>query len=339
MDRLLVRICIYLLAPLAASLVTYMVLNKIFLDPLDSSDTKPRLVLIEPELSYEDISNRINEAGLVRSALSMRLMFRLKMKNGLSIKVGEYELTPAMRPSEIVDKLASGEQFKRQIPLHEGMSIWELGKELEKSNLISEADFSKAVVNTGLLAALGLDAPSFEGYLWPMTYAFSRPITANQIIRAMVDEGEKHWLPEYTARMDELQLSRHEVLTLASIIQRESTNKEEFPTISSVFHNRLGKGMKLQSDATVIYGMTNFNGELTQLDRDTNTPFNTYINFGLPPGPIGNPGDDAIRAALYPSDTPFLFFLRENPGRHLFYTTLEEFNEGRERLKANGEKK
>jgi UPF0755 protein len=143
----------------------------------------------------------------------------------------------------------------------------------------------------------------------------------------MLQEGEKRWKPEVNERAAQLGMTRHELLTLASIIEKESGNQREQPLISSVFHNRLRNGMKLESDPTVAYGIPDLNGQLLRKHLETEHPYNTYINFGLPPGPICNPGETAIQAALYPTpDSQYLFFVADGQGGHVFSTTLAEHN-------------
>jgi UPF0755 protein len=143
----------------------------------------------------------------------------------------------------------------------------------------------------------------------------------------MLEQAEDKWLPEYSQRADEQQRTRHEILTLASIIEKESGNFEEQPIISSVFYNRLKEGMRLQSDPTVIYGIANFDGNLTRAHLETPGPYNTYMNFGFPPGPICNPGATAIHAALYPQETEYLYFVGDGQGHHIFSTNLKDHND------------
>jgi UPF0755 protein len=138
---------------------------------------------------------------------------------------------------------------------------------------------------------------------------------------------EKQWQPEWTQRVQIIEMTKHDILTLASIIEKESGNFDEQPVISSVFHNRLKKGMRLQADPTVIYGIKDFNGNITKKDLMTLTPYNTYMVEGLPPGPIANPGLSAIKAALYPTDTNFLYFVGNGEGKHIFSESLEKHNE------------
>lgn len=325
MDRLLVRIALYLMAPLVASFLTYLFMSRLFFEPLEVGSDRKSLIEVGQELTFGELSQNLMDKGIIRSAFALKMLARFR-KGGFSIHVGEYELSPAMRPSEILEQLATGKTFKRLVEVREGMTVWEIAALLEAAKLVTDAEFSKALVNSGLLAALGINSPSFEGYLWPMNYELSRPITANQIIRKMVDEAEKRWPQSYTDRTEELKMNRHSVLTMASIIQREALMPDEMPIVASVIHNRLAKGMRLQSDATVIYGLPSFNGTLTKADRESALPYNTYVNFGLPPGPICNPGEAAIRATLWPAESEFLFFLHGEEGRLQFFTTLEEYN-------------
>jgi len=322
----LVRIFIILLVPVLVSLGTYLSIRRAFYSAVDPNDTTMRLVEIENSKSFREICRKIESSGVLRHWWVLEILARLK-KSDTSVSAGEYELNPSMLPGDILRKLVAGDVFKRKVTVREGLSVWEIGSLTEEAGLVSKEEFDKGVADPKFLAIAGLNAPSFEGYLFPETYLFSRPITVKTIIFAMIEQGEKNWPAEYTARADELNFTRHEILTLASIIEKESGNVDEQPTISSVLHNRLAQGMKLQVDPTVIYGIKNFNGNLTKQDLQTPTPYNTYVNFGLPPGPIANPGATAIKAALYPAETSYLFFVADGQGRHVFSSTLQEHNE------------
>lgn len=326
MNNAAIRLAVIIIIPVFVAVITYMVMRDAFLEPANVADSNTVLVELGPDHTFRSICKLLQEKGLVRHWWSLELLARMR-KSDRSINAGEYELSPNMDPRAILKKLASGEVFKRRVVLKEGTSVWELGKIVEAAGLVSQQDFDAALTDPKLLASAGIAGGSFEGYLFPETYYFSRPITPRDVIWRMIEEGEKRWPADYSNRSDELQLSRHEILTLASIIEKESGNVEEQPLISSVFHNRLSQGMKLQSDPTVIYGIPNFNGNLTKDDLQTPTPYNTYMNFGLPPGPIGNPGESAIKAALYPRDSTYLFFVADGTGKHVFSTTLQEHNE------------
>lgn len=320
------RIAIVLLVPILIAFLTYRFMRSSFLAPLDANNKDIVLVEVEPEKNFREICKLLEEKGVIRHWWSVEILARLK-KNDHSIAAGEYEVSPSMDPREVLNKLASGEVFKRKVAVKEGMSVWEIGALIEQAGLMSQQDFDNSIADPRLLAEAGISAPSFEGYMYPETYNFSRPINARAIIWRMLEEGEVHWPAEYSARADELQLSRHEILTLASIIEKESGNVDEQPLISSVFHNRLSQGMKLQSEPTVVYGIPNFKGTLSPEDLQTPTPYNTFMNFGLPPGPIGNPGESAIKAALFPRDSTYLFFVADGAGKHVFSTTLQEHKE------------
>ncbi|MBN8549186.1 MAG: endolytic transglycosylase MltG [Deltaproteobacteria bacterium] len=320
------RLALIIVVPLLIAFMTYRFMRSSFLAPLDSNNKDIVLVEVEADKNFREICKLLQDKGVINHWWSLEILARLR-KNDHSIAAGEYELSPSMDPREVLAKLASGEVYKRKVAVKEGMSVWEIGAVVDKAGLMSQQDFDNAIADPRLLAEAGISAPSFEGYMYPETYNFSRPINARAIIWRMLEEGEVHWPAEFSARADELQYSRHEILTLASIIEKEAGNADEQALISSVFHNRLSQGMKLQSEATVAYGIPNFKGTLSKEDLQTPTPYNTFMNFGLPPGPIGNPGEISIRAALYPRDSTYLFFVSDGNGKHVFSTTLQEHKE------------
>jgi len=320
------RLVLIILFPILAGVGTFLYLQREFYKPANANDTTVRLIEIEPDRGFAEICAKLQAASVVRSCWSLGVLARIREIDTI-IKAGEYELTPAMTPRQILEKMAKGDVFKRIVVVREGETIWNLGELVEKAGLVPRAEFNRTLVDKKLLAQAGILAETFEGYLFPDTYQFSRPIKPQQIIWRMLERGEVGWKEEYTKRADELHLTRHEILTLASIIEKESGNVEEQPVVSSVFHNRLDQGMRLQSDPTVIYGIPDFNGNLTRENLQTPSPYNTYVNFGLPPGPIANPGESAIKAALYPAQTPFIFFVANGQGGHVFATTLQEHNE------------
>jgi len=298
-----------------------------FLTPVDPNNTAEVYVEIPTGKSFHEMADIIEQKGVVRHARSLIVLAKVRRIKDNNIEPGEYILSKSMTPKEILSALVSGKILKRKITIKEGMSIWEIGPLVEQAGLMSRTEFEQAVTDPKLLVKAGISASSFEGYLFPDTYFFSKPIVPWDIILQMLVEGEKHWTPEFTEQAEKIKLSRHEILTLASVIEKESGDVDEMPIISSVFHNRLNQGMKLQSDPTVIYGISNFNGNLTKDDLQRPSPYNTYLNYGLPPGPIANPSDNAIKAALFPKETTYLFFVSNGHGSHEFATTLSEHNE------------
>ena len=328
--KLALRLILIIGLPVFVAAATYRFMKSAFVEPLSLTSSELVLVEVPPGESFKHLCNVLEERSIVRYAWALDLMARLKGSDK-KINAGEYQLSAAMQPAEILRKLVSGDVFKRTVTLKEGKSIWDVAPLLAEAGLYSEAftadDFNAALTDKTLLARFGILADSFEGYLFPETYTFSRPIDAKAIVAAMLKEGERNWDAEWSDLLDKFQLSRHEVLTLASIIEKESGNVDEQPIISSVFHNRLRQGMRLQSDPTVIYGIPNFDGNLTKEHLETPGPYNTYLNHGLPPGPIANPGRSAIEAAVKPAETQYLFFVGDGKGRHVFSTTLQEHNE------------
>lgn len=302
--------------------------------PVDPNNTDKVVVEIMSGQAFKDICKDLETKKLVKHWWALDLISRIK-KQHQQIKAGEYELSPSMTPKEILAKFVSGDVLRRMVTLKEGSTIKDIGAALEKAGLVSQAEFEVAATDATLLSLAGINSQSFEGYLFPETYAFVRPADLKHIIWTLLEQGERNWPKEYTARADELGLSRHEILTLASIIEKESGNVDEQPMVSSVFHNRLSKGMKLQSDPTVIYGLKDFNGNLTRADLDNPHTYNTYAHFGLPPGPIANPGKTAIRAALYPAKSEYLYFVADGNGSHIFSATLQEHNEAVNKYQRN----
>lgn len=324
--RSLVRFFLFLLVPFLVSVAVFKFMTRAFLTPMDAADTTPVFFEIASGRSFRAIAHDLEAQGLVRYWWSVEALGRLRRDSSV-INTGEYELSRAMNTVEVLQKLASGETFKRRVTIKEGMSIWAIGAMVEDAGLLSRAEFEKALVDPQLLTFLGVNAPSFEGYLFPETYFFSKPVTTKIILQKMVEQGKQLWGDRYQRRAEVMGLSRHEVLTIASIVEKETGIVTEQPIIASVIQNRLKQGMKLQVDPTVIYGIPNFNGNLTKEDLERPTPYNTYTNYGLPPGPIGNPGRGAIDSTLFPADTKFLYFVADGTGGHYFSATLAEHNE------------
>jgi UPF0755 protein len=324
--RALGKFAILLIVPALVGVISFLWVERNFMAPADPSSRKLELFEIAPGAGFKTICHQLEERGFIRHWWSIDVIARMRGTD-TQVQAGEYEVAPSMSPKEILQKLISGEVYKRKLLLKEGESIWALAPLVAQAGLGTAVEFDQVLSNPDVVKQAGITAPSFEGYLFPNTYFFSRPITPKDIIWGMLQEGEKRWKPEVNERAAQLGMTRHELLTLASIIEKESGNQREQPLISSVFHNRLRNGMKLESDPTVAYGIPDLNGQLLRKHLETEHPYNTYINFGLPPGPICNPGETAIQAALYPTpDSQYLFFVADGQGGHVFSTTLAEHN-------------
>jgi UPF0755 protein len=231
-----------------------------------------------------------------------------------------------MSPGAILGALVRGEALLHKVVIPEGAAISKIGQILEEAGLLSQRTFWQAASDPSLAEALGLESNNLEGYLFPETYHFPKGLTAEQIIRKMVAHFHSVFTAEWAKRAHSMGLTRHEVVTLASIVEKETGKPEERPLIAAVFLNRLKRRMRLESDPTVIYGIKGFDGNLTRKDLKASTPYNTYQIRGLPPGPIASPGRASIEAVLYPSEEPYLYFVSKNDGSHHFSCTLSEHN-------------
>lgn len=343
--RRIISFSLLLVLLIGLGLVLYITAQKLLFEPRDPSVTATLIFDTETHPGLSGIAQGLEKEGFIRSGFSFRMLARFQKKDTL-IKAGEYELSPAMTPQEILNKMVRGEMRERRATIKEGMTIKEIGGVLQSAGILDAQSFYSAAYDRELLASEGISAASFEGYLFPDTYNFRRNAPARRVISAMHEEFKKHWNADWVQRASILGMPIHEIVTLASIIEKESGNFDEQPVISSVLHNRLRKKMRLQADPTVIYGIKDFNGNITKQDLLTATPYNTYVIDGLPPGPISNPGFTALKAALYPADTNFLYFVGNGAGRHIFSETLGQHNDavnvyqrgrGADREKASNE--
>ena len=290
--------------------------------PADRQD-HTHVVVVAPGESFGMLTARLEKAGIVSSAIRFKILARLK-GDDKRLKAGEYALSTTMTPLEIIDTLVSGKVLLHRLTIPEGYNINQIAAEVEKTGLASADEFIRLADDPDLLARLNLEGPSVEGYLFPDTYHFPREITARGIIEKMVNGYNAVVTDEWRTRAQELNLSMHEIVTLASIIEKETGAPSERPIISSVFHNRLKKRMRLESDPTVIYGIEAFDGNITRRHLSTPTPYNTYVIRRLPPGPIASPGRAALEAALYPAQTDYLFFVSKKDGTHYFSTNIDD---------------
>ncbi|HMO01666.1 MAG TPA: endolytic transglycosylase MltG [Oligoflexia bacterium] len=322
------KTAIIFLVPIFASFVAFVAMKFAFIEPINPYDSEEVLFEVAPGMTLKEISKRLERESFIRFWWSVCILAKIK-KVDKQIRAGEYQLRRSFGPPEILALIISGRLYERKITFKEGASIRDLPQLVQDVGLLPGAEMEAALNNLDMVREAGLpeSAKSFEGYLYPETYSFSRPTTAKQVIWTMLKEGERYWSQEFTKQAALLKMTRYEIMTLASIIEKESGVKlEEQPYISAVFHNRLKQGMKLQADPTVIYGIVDFDGNLTRADLERDTPYNTYTRFGLPPGPICNPSLSAIKAALYPAKTSALYFVADGSGGHVFSSTLDEHN-------------
>jgi UPF0755 protein len=307
---------------LIAAFVSYLFMKDLVLSPADPESTTTELFEVAPGLSFRQAAKLLQERGFVKRWWSLDVISRIKGNN--VIGAGEYELAKSMTPAEILNIMLEGRVFYRKFTFKEGETIFSLGKLVEEAGLLSEQQFNLTLFDPKFITGAGLGGKGFEGYLFPDTYQFSKPVNADDIIFAMLKNGEKKWKVEYDERAANMGWDRHQVLTMASIIEKESGNSEEQPTISSVFHNRLTAGWPLQSDPTSVYGIANFEGPILRKHLEQEHPYNTYKIKGLPPGPICNPGESAIKAVMYPASSGYMYFVSDGKGGHVFSATMKE---------------
>ena len=274
------------------------------------------------------MSRSLNKLGIIANSRWFFWYGRLTGK-WKKVKVGEYRLSPSMSPIEIFNTLTSGISIGHPITIREGENLYEIAEDLAAKSLCSKEAFIELSKDPIFIASLGYFKESLpislEGYYFPETYLFNRTSTAPEIAKQMVKHFFEHWGPVQEAAAESLQMTRHQVVTLASMIEKETGAPEERPMISSVFHNRLKKHMKLQSDPTTIYGMWDrYRGKIHKKDLFEKNLYNTYSVDALPLGPIANPGKEALEAALHPSETPYFYFVSHNNGTHQFSVTFNE---------------
>ncbi len=285
----------------------------------------PVTIEIPRGAGFSRITGLLEEAGLIKHKKLFYLLAKLK-DAPTNIRAGEYEMDSSMSPTDAINKLVKGNIKGYRVPIPEGFNIRQIAARLTSSDLINEEEFIKAASDLQFVSSLGIQGVSVEGYLFPDTYIFDRSMDEKGIIKLMVNRFRQVATPDMLKRAAELGLTTEESVTLASIIEKEGGPKEEKALISAVFHNRLRGGMRLQSDPTVIYGIKDFDGNITKKHLRSKTSYNTYRIWGLPAGPITNPGRDSLLAALYPADVPYLYFVSKNNGSHHFSTNLASHN-------------
>src|SRR5262245_9920215 len=241
------------------------------------------------------------------------------------LHTGLYRFESGVSPREVLDRMVTGKGIFQIVTIPEGLTVKEIAMLLDRLKIADRERFLIEAANPSLLTTLGLQDKGIEGYLFPSTYHFTPSTPEKDIIITMAEQFRKVSQPLLEQR--DGSMTAHEMLTLASIIEKETGVEAERPLVSAVFHNRLKKQMPLQSDPTVIFGLKEFNGNLTRKDLADANPYNTYRISALPPGPICNPSLSSIRAALRPADVPYLYFVSKNDGTHLFSETVEAHNQ------------
>ncbi|GAB4253801.1 MAG: endolytic transglycosylase MltG [Acidobacteriota bacterium] len=284
-----------------------------------------RAVDIPRGATIATIGRRLEDAGVIRSAAVFTWYCRLHP--GPPLQAGRYRFATPLTLPEVVEKLRRGEVWEVQVSIPEGADLVQIAVILKRRGLAEIGDFMVAAARRELIADLDPAAGDLEGYLMPDTYRFLPGTPAAEIVGTMVANFRRRWTSEFEARRRELGWSLREIVTLASLIEKETGVPEERPLVSAVFHNRLRLGMRLMCDPTVIYAVRlqkEFDGVIHRSDLQLDSPYNTYLYPGLPPGPICNPGAAALEAALFPAAVDYLYFVADNRGGHVFSRTYAE---------------
>ena len=295
-----------------------------FLNSPNKKKSPHQVFIIRDGLPLKKVVDELEKKEIISSGTLFLVWARL-MGYSRKIKAGEYRLSSEMTPLKILKIISEGSIITYPVTIPEGFTIKQIGEILDGKGVVDKGDFLSLVRDPNIVKRYNISGPDLEGYLYPDTYYFGKDLSSMSVIDVMVKRFRDVFKP-FQERAEQLGMTLEEVITLASIVEKETGQAEERPIIASVFLNRLKKGMRLETDPTVIYGIKEFNGNLTRKDLAHPTPYNTYVIRGLPPGPIANPGKEAIKAVLYPANSDYLFFVSKKDGTHYFSRTFPEHN-------------
>ncbi len=294
-----------------------------------------RIVDVAKGSSLKKLADDLEKERVIGSATLFTLYARLSGASG-RVMAGTYQLSDAMTTPEILRKLITGDVYEKRFAVPEGYSIFQLAEMLDNRGFFKKELFLKECSNPALLQELGITGTTVEGYLYPSTYNLVKIAAPETLIKQMVGQFRKIYGERFALREKNSHLSRNQIITLASLVEKEAVVPQEKPLIASVFLNRLKKQMPLQSDPTAVYGTRAFGGKVSGSDVRRNSAYNTYLISGLPPGPIGNPGAGAIEAVLTPATTGYYYFVAKNDGTHHFSANLDEHNRAVHHYLKNG---
>jgi UPF0755 protein len=296
-----------------------------FLSPPPVKNPSIQIVRILPGMSLQAIAHHLTREGIIQAPYKFMVLAWAKGL-GKKIQWGDFELYPGIPPGVLLSYLTTGKTMLKRVTIPEGFTLQQIAKRLAEENLVDEKAFLISARDPQFLETLEIDGLSLEGYLFPDTYIFHRGMNVRTIQKKMVMRFKEVFsgLQEQDGSLDTKDIKK--TVILASIVEKESGLQSERPLIAGVFLNRLKRGMALQSDPTVIYGIKDFNGDLTKKNLLTPTAYNTYLQPGLPPGPIANPGKDSLQAVLSPSKSEYLYFVSKNDGSHFFSKSLKDHN-------------
>jgi UPF0755 protein len=283
------------------------------------------VVQIKSGTSFNRIAQQLARDGIIQDSRRFTLLARWQ-GSAAKIQAGEYLFQQAATPDVILERLVAGDVRKIRVTIPEGFNLQEIAARVEQTGFGPADEFMRLATDQSFINARGIKAETLEGYLFPETYTLGSGSSIEELLTAMTDQFRQQLTADILTAAEAEGLDQEQLVILASVIQKEAGNDEEMPLISAVFHNRLNNGIPLQADPTVIYGVKDFDGNLTRRHLNTPTPYNTYRKRGLPVGPISNPGLNALRAAAEPADVKYLYFVARGDGTHEFNTTLRAHN-------------
>ncbi len=290
-------------------------------------------VVIRPKDDASDLRQRLADSGIATD----RRLYNIFMKYtraDKSLKPGRYHFKGGLTHYELAMHFKNSNPELSKVTIPEGKTVKEIVPLLIHGIPTDSVRLASLLNDVSFRKSLGIDAPSLEGYLFPETYSFYPYQEPDEVIREMVNMFKGAFTPEMNDKMRSLKMSLNEIVTLASMIEAEAADGSERELISSVYHNRLRKGWKMQCDPTVIYALGGLDRPLLRTDLDFDSPYNTYLYYGLPPGPIGAPGLASLKAAVFPAQTDYFFFVATGNGRHIFTTSLSQHNNAVSRTKS-----
>lgn len=298
----------------------------------EPSEGPPVEVTVPSGATFSQIIDSLESRGLVDARLPFKIYARLREAD-TAVRAGRYAFPPGAGWARILDDLVAGRVLTETVTIPEGFTLRQMAPRIARITGLSEDSVAAYLHVDSLDRRYGVPGPGLEGYLFPDTYRFAEGAPLEDVIRAMAERYRESWRPEDRARLDSLGLTEREAVTLASIVQAEAKLPEEMPVIAAVYHNRLERGYPLQADPTVLYALGGRRERLlfAAIDSVADDPYNTYTQPGLPPGPIGAPGEVALDAALHPADEPYLYFVARPDGSHIFSRSLAEHNRARVR--------
>ena len=294
----------------------------------------PVRVIVPRGATFRTAADSMASSGVIESPLVFRIYARL-MRRDRQIQAGTYLLRPGTRWGDLVRAMNGGTGIINRVTIPEGFTIAQITPVLIRALRTSADSVNAAVRDSALRNRLGDPAETLEGYLFPDTYVFAPGTSARQAVTEMVKRFEREWKPAYDSQASALGKSRHEIVTMASIVEKEARVPEERPVIAAVYYNRLRLGMPLQADPTVQYTLGHHTERVLYRDLATESPYNTYLHPGLPPGPIASPGGASLRAALAPAKVPYLYFVAAPDGHHEFRETMAQHEVAKRQVRTS----